>query len=222
MNLVLLGPPGAGKGTQAQRLQESRGLKHLSTGDMLRAAAAQGGILGEQVKKIMDAGELVPDDVIVQMIARRLSEPDCADGVVLDGFPRTLAQAQALDETLEQQGARLDCVVELAVDADAMVKRIGGRFACAQCGVGYHDTFDMPEVDGVCDTCGGTKFGRRDDDRPEVVHTRLEAYRDQTAPLLPYYRQRSILLPEVDAMAEIDAVTAQIETALDDADGLDP
>lgn len=216
MILILLGAPGAGKGTQAQRLQESSGLTHLSTGDMLRAAVASSSGLGARVKEIMEAGHLVPDDVIVEMIADRLAEPGAAGGVILDGFPRNLAQAQALDETLSQRGMKLDRVIQIAVDTDAMVERISGRFSCETCGAGYHDAFRPTKAQGVCDNCGGTRFVRRPDDNAETVRTRLEAYEAQTAPLLPYYRDRGVLA-EVDGMKAIDEVTAQLENALDAA-----
>ena len=209
MNLILLGPPGAGKGTQSQRLEESDGLVQLSTGDMLRAAVASGSEIGRIAKSIMEAGELVPDDVMVAMIEQRIDEPDCADGFILDGFPRTTAQAGALDEMLERKGRRLDAVIEMAVDDGILVERIAGRFSCAGCGAGYHRRFRPPAVEGVCDRCGGTEFKQRPDDNEETVKTRLAAYHAQTAPLLPYYRERGIL-KSVDGMAVIDAVTAEI------------
>ena len=213
MILVLLGAPGAGKGTQAQRLQESRGLAHLSTGDMLRAEVASGGELGARVKGIMEAGHLVPDDIIVQMIADRLQQPGSKAGVILDGFPRTLAQARALDETLAARGRKVDRVLQITVDTEATVARIAGRFSCESCGAGYHDTNRPTQTPGVCDTCGGTTFVRRPDDNPESVRTRLDAYAEQTAPLLPYYRERGVL-SEVDGMLGIDEVTQQLESAL--------
>ena len=213
MILVLLGAPGAGKGTQAQRLQDSQGLKHLSTGDMLRAAVASGSDIGAELKQIMDAGKLVPDDVIVRMIADRIAEPDCAKGVILDGFPRNLAQAKALDETLAGSGQRVDKVLQLAVDTDAMVERISGRFSCKTCGAGYHDRFQPTKTGGVCDVCGGTEFLRRSDDNAETVRARMEAYEAQTAPLLPYYRERGIL-EAVDSMAPMDEVTRALEARL--------
>ncbi len=211
MNLILLGPPGAGKGTQARRLQDSLGIPQLSTGDMLRALAISGGELGIKAKGFMDAGRLVPDDVMIDMIADRIDEPDCRKGFILDGFPRTVAQAEALDEMLERLGHRLDRVIEMTVDDNARVERVTGRFACAKCGAGYHEVFQRPRDDGVCDNCGHTEFVRRADDTAETVRARLEAYHAQTAPLLPYYRKRGVL-SSVDGMAEIGAVARQIET----------
>ncbi len=211
MNLILLGPPGAGKGTQAKRLQESLGIPQLSTGDMLRALASQGSELGLKAKGFMDAGQLVSDDVMIDMIAERIDETDCGKGFILDGFPRTVAQAEALDEMLGRLKRKLDRVIEMTVDDEALVERITGRFACARCGAGYHDVFQRPRKDGVCDACGHTEFVRRADDTAETVRARLEAYHAQTAPLLPYYRKRGVL-SSVDGMAGIDAVARQIET----------
>ncbi len=213
MKIVLLGPPGAGKGTQAQRLQESFGLKHLSTGDMLRAEVASSSPIGTQAKAIMERGELVPDQILIDMIAERTKQPDAARGILLDGFPRTVAQAEALDRMLASRGQKLDPVIQLVVDNDAMVERIAGRYACAKCGAGYHDTNRKPKTAGVCDSCGGSQFVRRPDDKPETVRTRLEAYDRQTAPLLPYYKSRGVL-SEVDGMAAIDEVTRRIGTLL--------
>ncbi len=211
MNLILLGPPGAGKGTQARRLRHLLGIVQLSTGDMLRALAQSGSALGIKAKGFMDAGRLVPDDVMIDMIAERIERPDCRNGFILDGFPRTVAQAEALDAMFEPLGRRLDRVIEMSVDDDALVERITGRFACARCGAGYHDVFQRPSKDGVCDDCGHTEFVRRADDTAETVRARLEAYHSQTAPLLPYYRKRGVL-SSVDGMAEIDAVARQIES----------
>jgi adenylate kinase len=213
MRLILLGPPGAGKGTQAKRLEESRGLVQLSTGDMLRAAVASGSSLGQQAKRVMEAGELMPDEIIIDMIAERIDQPDCRSGFVLDGFPRTTRQAAALDDMLDRKRASLDGVIELTVDEDALIERIAGRFSCAQCGAGYHEKYKRPRVDGVCDVCGSTEFSRRKDDNAETVAARLEAYRGQTAPILPYYQGRS-LLRQVDGMAEMNEVTRQIEAVL--------
>ena len=213
MNLILLGPPGAGKGTQAKRLEQRHGLVQLSTGDMCRAAAASGTALGRRVKAIMEAGRLVPDDIIIEMLAQRIAEPDCANGFVLDGFPRTVPQAEALDRMLAEHGRELDLVILMEVDEAALIERIAGRFSCRNCGASYHDPHHRPTVEGVCDICGSTDLVHRADDRPEAVATRLEAYRNQTAPILPYYRDRG-LLGSIDGMAEIDEVTRQIEEVL--------
>jgi adenylate kinase len=209
MRLVLLGPPGAGKGTQAERIAARYGIPHLSTGDMLREAVAADTEVGRRAKAIMDAGQLVPDDVMNRLVADRIAQPDAARGFVLDGFPRTQAQAEALDDLLSRRGQRLDAVLELAVDDDALVDRISGRFACAKCGAGYHDRYKQPKVEGVCDLCGSREFVRREDDNAETVRARLNAYHAQTAPLLPYYRNKG-LLTVVDGMAEIDDVSAEV------------
>lgn len=214
MNLILLGPPGAGKGTQAQRLEEVHGIKQLSTGDMLRAAVESGGPMGDQLKSTLARGELVSDEIIIGMIADRISEPDFADGFILDGFPRTVPQAEALDKMLADRGLELDRVIELRVDDKALVDRISGRFTCASCGAGYHDTNKPTKVEGVCDSCGGTRFMRRDDDNAEIVAARLQAYHRQTAPLLPYYQARH-KLESVDGMAEIADVAAAIDDILE-------
>jgi adenylate kinase len=209
MKLVLLGPPGAGKGTQAERIEQRYGLAHLSTGEMLREAVAAGTEVGRQAKGIMAAGRLVPDDLIIRLVEERISQPDCARGFVLDGFPRTLRQAEALDMLLARRGQKLDAVVEIAVDDDALVERIAGRFSCARCGAGYHDRFKPTRTPGVCDACGSTELIRRPDDNAETVRSRLRAYHDQTAPLLPYYRDKGLLVT-VDGMAEIDQVTEEV------------
>ena len=213
MNLILLGPPGAGKGTQAKRLEGKHGLVQLSTGDMLRAAVASGSALGRQAKQVMEAGQLMPDDIIIGMIAERIGQPDAKRGFVLDGFPRTEAQAAALDKMLSDHGRRLDAVIELGVDEAALIERIAGRFTCGTCSAGYHDKFQRPKREGVCDKCGGTQFVRRKDDNAETLKARLEAYRAQTAPIIPYYRSRG-LLRRVDGMAAPDEVTRQIEAIL--------
>jgi adenylate kinase len=217
LNIVLLGPPGAGKGTQAKRLEELRGLKQLSTGDMLRTAVAAGTPLGLQAKQVMESGQLVRDDLMVAMIADRIAQADCAKGFVLDGFPRTVQQAEALDAMLAKSGrGHIDRVIELAVDEPALIQRIAGRFVCAGCGEGYHDLFRQPKLRGVCDRCGSKEFLRRPDDKAEAVAVRLEAYRRQTAPILPYYESRG-LLRRVDGMGSAEAVAKEIDKILDAA-----
>jgi adenylate kinase len=214
MNILLLGAPGAGKGTQAKRLEERYGIVQLSTGEMLRAAVASGGEVGRRAKEIMDAGQLAPDELVIRMISERIDQPDCAKGFILDGFPRTTAQAEALDARLAEKGLKLDAVIEIKVDEEDMVERITGRYACATCGAGYHDRFQRPKVEGVCDRCGGTEFVRRDDDNEQTVRKRMQAYRAQTAPILPYYRAQGVL-QEVDGMADIDQVSAQLFKVLE-------
>ena len=213
MKLILLGPPGAGKGTQAERLYERHKLPQLSTGNMLRAERDAGTELGKAADKVMAAGQLVSDEIVIGIIAKRIEEPDCKSGFVLDGFPRTVNQAIALDAMLAKKGGKIDGVIELAVDEDALVERISGRFACAKCGAGYHDTFKQPKKPGVCDVCGSTDFTRRKDDNADTVKARLKAYREQTAPILPYYKKKG-LLQRVDGMADPDTVTGQIERVL--------
>ena len=213
MNLILLGPPGAGKGTQAKRLQESRGLVQLATGDMVRAVIASGSELGQRVKAIYDSGRLVPDDIIIDMIAERIGARDTERGFILDGFPRTVPQAEALDAMLAEHGRALDHVILIEVDETALIDRLSGRFSCSKCGALYHERNHPPNIEGECDDCGPTTFVRRADDRPEALATRFEAYRNQTAPILPYYRARGILR-SVDGMASIDEVTRQIEAVL--------
>lgn len=210
MNLILLGPPGAGKGTQASRLQEERGMVQLSTGDMLRAAVKDGTPIGVKAKAVMDAGELVSDEIVSGIIGEALAKLSPETGVIFDGYPRTAAQAVSLDSILADHGRKLDHVIELAVDEEALVERITGRFTCAKCGAGYHDHFKQTKVDGVCDTCGATEFKRRPDDNEDTVRTRMTEYRAKTAPILPIYEGRG-LLTKVDGMAAIETVTSQIE-----------
>ena len=214
MRLILLGPPGAGKGTQAAWIRDRYAIPQLSTGDMLRAAVARGSAIGRAAKAVMEAGQLVSDEIINGIVAERLDEPDCGNGFVLDGYPRTVAQAEALDAMLSERGLALDGVIEIQVDADALIERIAGRFACARCGEGYHDRFKRPKTPGVCDVCGATEFIRRKDDNAETVRARLAAYAAQTAPLLPYYAARG-LLHQVDGMAPIEQVTAAIRQLLE-------
>ena len=213
LNIILLGPPGAGKGTQAARLQAKRGMIQLSTGDMLREARASGSPIGEKVKAIMDAGELVSDAIVTALIAERLDAAS-EQGAIFDGFPRTKAQAEALDLLLSERGRHLDHVIELAVDEEALVERITGRFTCAKCGTGYHDSFRPTAVPGICDVCGSTEFKRRPDDNEQTVRTRMEEYRAKTAPILPFYEGKG-LVRRVDGMASVEEVAAQIDAILD-------
>jgi len=213
INIILLGPPGAGKGTQAKRIEEHFGLIQLSTGDMLRGAIKRDEPLGREAKALMDAGKLVPDALMIQMIAERMQQPDCAKGVILDGFPRTVPQAEALDAMLASVGKQLNAVIALQVDQAALIERVSGRFTCAHCGAGYHDHFSPPQQAGICDKCGGTQFTRRPDDNAETMKTRLAAYHAQTAPIIPYYEHKGVL-HTVDGMAAMETVEQAITAFL--------
>lgn len=209
MNLLLLGPPGAGKGTQARRLMARFDVPQLSTGEMLRAAVTECSDLGKEAKAIMEAGELVPDELMIQLISQRIGREDCAKGFILDGFPRTTGQAEALDAMLNDRGLRLDKVISISVDEESLIDRIAGRFSCVDCGAGYHDSFKQPKVEGECDECGGGNFERRKDDNRKTVTARLKTYNEQTAAIVPYY-QANGRLAEVDGMADINSVGDEI------------
>ena len=213
MNIILLGPPGAGKGTQAARLQATRGMVQLSTGDMLRAAVRAGTPVGLKAKEVMERGELVSDAIVSALIGEHLDASE-GRGAIFDGYPRTQAQAEALDLLLAERGRSLDQVIEITVDEDALVRRIVGRFTCANCGAPYHDAFRQTQTPGVCDVCGSTEFKRRPDDNEQTVRTRMAEYRAKTAPILPYYDQRG-LVRRVDGMASVEAVAAAIDAILD-------
>ena len=214
MNIILMGPPGAGKGTQARMIEEQYNVIQLSTGDMLRETIKEGGELGQDLKKILDSGDLVPDEMMIEMIAERISKPDCINGFILDGFPRTVGQAKALEKMLEDLDKSLNAVIKIDVDEDALVDRICGRFTCSECGEGFHDTFKKLEKDNICDNCGAVdKFTRRSDDVPETVKARLQTYNNQTAPILPFYKE-SGLLQTVDGMAPMHDVAVQIDEIL--------
>jgi adenylate kinase len=216
MNIILLGPPGAGKGTQARRLAERHGMVQLSTGDILRAEVAGGSEVGLRAKAVMDAGELVSDEIVTGCVSNRLDRPDVPNGVIFDGYPRTEAQARALDDLLAQKEMAIDAVVSMEVDDDQLVDRISGRFTCANCGEGYHDRHKQPKTPGVCDVCGSTEFKRRADDNEATVRQRLVAYHADTAPLIAYYAERG-KLKTVDGMAPIDEVSRAIDRALEEA-----
>ena len=211
MNIILLGPPGAGKGTQSDYLRDRFTLTKLATGDMLRAAVASGSEIGRKAQSIMAAGGLVSDDVMIGIIRDAISDANCPNGFILDGFPRTTAQAEALDAMLREVGKKIDHVIELKVDDAEMVARISGRYSCKKCGAGYHDHFKKPTNEGTCDSCGATEFSRREDDKAETVAKRLEQYHAMTAPLLPYYA-KSGALKSVNGMADIGDVTAAIQS----------
>jgi len=213
MNIILLGPPGAGKGTQAHRLVDEYGMRQLSTGDMLRAAVKAQTEVGKQAKAIMDAGELVSDDIVSALIDDELAALPADTGAIFDGYPRTRAQAEQLDALLAKHGRKLDRVIELQVDEEALVDRITGRFTCARCGAGYHDRHNRPETEGVCDKCGSTEFKRRPDDTEETVRHRMQVYRSETAPILPYYEEQG-LVARVDGMGSIEEVSASIDSLL--------
>lgn len=214
MNIILMGPPGAGKGTQAGLLTEKYGLVPLSTGQMFRERIASGDAFGQKVKGIMDEGKLVPDEMTIQMIAERISQPDCRQGFILDGFPRNVAQAEALEKMLKEKNMKLDAVIALDVDDEKLIERIAGRFSCSKCGEGYHDTFKKPASPCACDKCG-TKdsFARRSDDNPETLRERLNVYHNKTKPILSFYKEKGIL-KSVDGMADMPKVTAAIEAIL--------
>ena len=216
MRLILLGPPVAGKGTQAQRIVEKFGIPQLSTGDMLRAAVSAGTDVGKRAKAVMDAGKLVSDDIVIAIVSERIDQPDCAKGFILDGFPRTLVQADATDAMLKAKGLDLSKVLEIKVNDEVLADRVSGRYTCANCGAGYHDTNLRPRQEGVCDRCGSTHFKRRPDDNRETVVTRLQAYYKETSPLIGYYHAKG-KLASVDGMADIDRVTSDIEKILESA-----
>ena len=213
MNVILIGPPGAGKGTQAKEIEKRHGIVQLSTGDMLRAAAKSGSEVGKRAKAVMDKGQLVSDEIVTRIIEERIDKPDCKKGFILDGFPRTLGQAAALEAMLQSKGRKIDAVIELKVDDEKLLERIVGRFTCAKCGAGYHEKFKRPKTEGVCDVCGSKEFTRRADDNAETVRTRLMAYYRETAAIIGYYFAKGLLKP-IDAMGPIDQISKQIGSAL--------
>jgi len=213
VDIILLGPPGAGKGTQAKRLEQTRGMIQMSTGDMLREAVAQGTPTGLKAKAVMEAGELVSDAIVSALIGERLDR-GAERGAIFDGFPRTKHQAEALEILLAERGRKLNHVIELVVDEEMLVDRITGRYTCATCGAGYHDHFHLPKVEGTCDICGGHEFKRRPDDNEQTVRTRMAEYRAKTAPILPFYEEKC-LVRRVDGMASVEEVAAAIDAILD-------
>ena len=213
MDIILLGPPGAGKGTQAKRLEQTRGMIQMSTGDMLRSAREAGTPVGLRVREVMDRGELVSDAIVSALIGEHLDQAR-DNGAIFDGYPRTQPQAEALEILLDERGRKLDHVIELVVDEEALVERITGRFTCANCGAGYHDKFHLPKVEGTCDVCGHHEFKRRPDDNEQTVRTRMAEYRAKTAPILPYYRDKG-LVRQVDGMASVEEVAVAIDSILD-------
>lgn len=214
MNLIFLGPPGAGKGTQARSIEDTYGLVQLSTGDMLRERIASGDALGQKVKAVLDTGALVSDDIMIELIEKRIEQEDCAQGFILDGFPRTEEQAKALDEMLSRKGKKIDSVLRLMVDEEALIERVTGRYTCAKCGEGYHDKFKKPAVAGICDVCGGVEFKRRSDDNEESMRHRLKVYHDQTMPIIPFYEEKG-LIEEVDGMKDIKDVAQDINAIIE-------
>jgi len=214
MILILLGAPGAGKGTQAERLVTAYGLVQLSTGEMLRSEVKSGSELGQKAKEIMESGELVPDDLIIKMISVRISQDSNAEGIILDGFPRTTEQAKALDIMLKEKDLRINHVIQLEVNEEEIVERLSGRFSCTDCGMGYHEKFAAPANKGICDKCGSTNFTRRADDSPKILRNRLSAYKEQTALILPYYSKKGCL-KSIDGMAEMDIVFDEIKKMID-------
>ncbi|RLA81911.1 MAG: adenylate kinase [Deltaproteobacteria bacterium] len=213
MNLIFLGPPGSGKGTQAKMLVDKYGIPQISTGDILREAVKEGTPLGKEAKKYMDEGKLVPDEVVVGIVRERLKEPDCTKGFILDGFPRTIPQAEALDKTLQEMGKGIDHVLSLEVDREELVRRLSGRRTCKKCGAMYHIIFDPPKKDGVCDRCGGELY-QRDDDKEETIRERLRVYEEQTAPLIEYYRKKGLLRP-IDGVGKIEEIFARIRETIE-------